>query len=265
MGENRTSSKKGDCFSDDILYAFVRGTLELPAEKEIIKHLSVCQECLLEAKVLIDVETFFEKKKGMRDRISEFEKEIFLKVNELVKIEEGTPILKVMMDDLEKNQIALISKKLNATERIKSLKSALSFPFEVVPLGATRGEVQRGKVYSIGEALIVSIEAPRDGHIAVFHYDSEGNLRLVFPRKKDDVTFAKSKEEKRIGMKVTEPAGKQWLKAVFFGRQVIEPEKICLEEDTTGLAAIEGFLDAIPNLEKDEWMEAEYEFEVLGM
>jgi len=169
---------------------------------------------------------------------------------------------KIPLSDLIKNKILSITKRLNLIEQITSLKSILTFPLEIVPLGATRGPEEQKNLYSVGQTVVLSIEAPRDGHIAVFHYDSEGNLRLVFPRKKDDVTFAKSKEEKRIGMKVTEPAGKQWLKAVFFGREVIKPPKIGLEEDTSGLTTIEAFLDAIPNLKKDEWMESEYEFNV---
>ena len=47
------------------------------------------------------------------------------------------------------------------------------------------------------------------------------------------------------------------VETVFFEKELIGPEKMELDNDVSGLAIIEAFLDAIPNLKADEWMEAE--------
>ena len=49
---------------------------------------------------------------------------------------------------------------------------------------------------------------------------------LIFPREKGDVSLVKSGQEKRIGMKIEEPIGKQWLKIVYFEKELIRLEKI---------------------------------------
>jgi hypothetical protein len=170
---------------------------------------------------------------------------------------------KVPLVELIKDKLAGLSKRWNIIERIESLKSGLTFPLTVAPLGATRGAEQQKNAFSVGQSVLLSLEPPQDGYVAVFHYDSQGNLRLIFPRKKGDVSLVKSGEEKRITMKVTEPIGKQWLKAVFFQHDLIKLEKLDPEDESSGLAMIEGFLDALPNLKTGEWMETEHEFEVV--
>jgi hypothetical protein len=105
MTKNKATLKTSNCISEDNLYSFIRGNLDLQTEREIIKHLSVCQDCLLEVRALIDLEDFFENKKGLR--ISDLEMEIFKEIKESPKEDEQTPTLWLMLNNAVMKEIKL--------------------------------------------------------------------------------------------------------------------------------------------------------------
>ena len=153
-------------------------------------------------------------------------------------------------------------KKETLIERLIGLSTALRFNFAVAPL-STRSGGRQGKNFNIGESIDLKFDPPRkmDGYLTVFQYDEKYNLKIVFPRNKDDILFVGKDEKRGLLLAATGPKGKHYLKAVLTPRQVIDSETIKSSADILYLT--EEVLSSIKRLRDGEWMEAVAEFEVV--
>ena len=119
--------------------------------------------------------------------------------------------------------------------------------------------------YFPGERIVISVESPekRDGFLAVFHYDEEYNLAMIFPDRPGVDTSLKAGIEKRIGIEAARPVGKHYLKAIWTAKQIIDPEKVKFEGDASAAALIKNFLTSVHTLGRERWFETVSEFEVI--
>lgn len=128
----------------------------------------------------------------------------------------------------------------------------------------TRHDGLHEDTYYPGKQIVISVESPekRDGFLTVFHYDDEYNLAMIFPSKPGVKTFLKAGIEKRIVIEAAKPLGKHYLKAIWTSKQIIDPEKVKLEDEAGTAALIETFLTSIHTLRSEDWLESVSEFEV---
>jgi hypothetical protein len=55
---------KPECLSDNLISAFLSGNPDPITTKRILKHIMICPDCAANVRAWIDVEDFFDKKKG---------------------------------------------------------------------------------------------------------------------------------------------------------------------------------------------------------
>jgi hypothetical protein len=157
------------------------------------------------------------------------------------------------------NQVPLI-------EKLKQLVSSLSIPvYSFAADGlATRGEAAETEKnqYAIDDSIVFCVPITSDGHLVILHYDESEKVSLVYPAGSGDSTFVRGESEKKISGTVTGPAGKQNFKVIWTSQQLMDPEKINfnIEEDIEH--AINEFLDALAELEEEQWIETDYGFDV---
>jgi hypothetical protein len=151
-------------------------------------------------------------------------------------------------------------------EKLKQLVSSLSIPvYSFAADGlATRGEaaeIEKNQ-YAIDDSIVFCVPIKSDGHLVILHYDESEKVSLVFPTGPGDSTSVQGGSEKKISGRVTEPAGKQNFKVIWTSRQLMEPENINFNSEEDIERAINEFLDALTELEDEQWIETDYGFDV---
>jgi hypothetical protein len=155
-------------------------------------------------------------------------------------------------------------------ERIKGLISKVSFPVSIdtPALEAVRGlrrEDTPGTVKQ-GDALRLIVQAPADGHVAVFHYSHEASeARLVFPCCASDQTRVIGDQKASIVEgEVEGPAGLQLFKIIWTKEQLIDPLQINWADPAVVNEAVQEFFSKLEGLIPDEeWQETAYEYQVV--
>lgn len=130
---------------------------------------------------------------------------------------------------------------------------------------ATEEEGPQIAKYSPGELINISISIPekKEGHLILFHLDEENNLNMIFPNNPSDDTFVKGKDEKRVGITVTGPLGKHYIKAILTPNMIIKPQETNFDDDNKVARTIARLLKHINTLNKTEWLEAVEEIEIV--
>ena len=145
--------------------------------------------------------------------------------------------------------------------KLLDLKSKLidQLHYEVYSLDAVRGVSEETDVYNVNDKIVFSIDIPRKGTLTIFHFDEEGNINLIFPSNTEDNIEVESGGNKRIGIKVSKPIGKQIVKAILMFKKIPKPK----EKDYKDNTAISKLVEAASELEAQDWMEAIYEYRVI--
>ncbi|MBF0121095.1 MAG: DUF4384 domain-containing protein [Desulfobacterales bacterium] len=119
----------------------------------------------------------------------------------------------------------------------------------------------KNKEYFIGEQCVFEIEAPNDGHIVVFHHDTNKKVKIIFPQKTYDNSFIAKEKKLEIHHTIQEPEGKHFFKAFWTSQQLIKPENIDFNNEDKITSIIE-YLKSVLKLDAKECLELIFEFEV---
>jgi hypothetical protein len=178
-----------------------------------------------------------------------------------------------LCDPCAREALRLTWKLENQTEslwtKISDFVSSLSVPVSIYApaLESVRGvepEPQE-RCYTRGTDLVISIEAPADGYMTVFHGCEETQkVELVFPLESDDdPRVLAGKEISPIAGTVEGPAGKQWLRVFWTREMIMDPTAYRLEDVLERERASEAFLDAMEYLDKADFAIGTWEYTVV--
>jgi hypothetical protein len=101
-----------------------------------------------------------------------------------------------------------------------------------------------------------------DGYLVILHYDDDEKVTMVFPAGPQDDNFLIGGSEKKISGKITGPTGKQFFKAIWTLRKLLDPKNINFDDDEGVEQEINFYLDALDELKEGEWIEMAYGIEV---
>jgi len=162
--------------------------------------------------------------------------------------------------------------KILLFQRLKALVSPLSLMIEARYVSAiefaTRGSIpaERNKEvqnqFAEGDQILFCVDVPADGYLVVLHYDEAGKIQLVFPHDTEDKTFASGGSEKKISGRVTGPAGKQYLKAIWTSKEFMDPKQINFANEYEIEKSIAKFIEGVEKLAEADWREVVYEYQV---
>ena len=216
--------EKGPHPTREMLYDYVLNWTDQADDEKIMDHIAFCPVCSKEVLSIMKIE--HELEEDMLDWV---------------------------------NQVPLI-------EKLKQLVSSLSIPvYSFAAEGlATRGDAAETEKnqYVIDDSIVFCVPIKSDGHLVILHYDESEKVSLVFPSGSGDNTLVRGGSEKKISGTVTGPAGKQNFKVIWTSRQLIEPENINFNSEEDIEQAINEFLDALTELEEEQWIETDYGFDV---
>jgi hypothetical protein len=217
--------EKGPHPTREMLYDFVLNWTDQTGDESIMDHMAFCSVCSKEVLSIMKIE--HELEEDMLDWV---------------------------------NQVPLI-------EKLKQLVSSLSIPvYSFAAEGlATRGDASETEKnqYAIDDSIVFCVPIKSDGHLVILHYDESEKVSLVFPAGSGDSTFVQGGSEKKISGTVTGPAGQQNFKVIWTSRQLMGPEKINFNNEEDIEHAINEFLDALAELEEEQWIETDYGFDVI--
>jgi len=220
----KESVEKGPHPTREMLYDYVLNWTDQTDDESIMDHMAFCSVCSKEVLSIMKIE--HELEDDMLDWV---------------------------------NQLPLI-------EKLKQLVSSLSIPvYSFAADGlATRGEAAKTEKnqYAVDDSIVFCVPITSDGHLVILHYDESEKVSLVYPAGSGDNTFVRGESEKKISGTVTGPVGKQNFKVIWTSRQLIDPAKINFNNEEDIERAINEFLDALAELEGEQWIETDYGFEV---
>jgi len=226
---------------------------------------------IVKAKELVGKATELEKQGSLHEAIKCL-KEAFVRRPRDEDIEKR--IIKIQTELNKRESTRILRERANLViDELKSMASKAPLPFIIVPyeeisvmpdFNAVRGGAEPKKItYTIGERIVIRIKAPMDGYLALFQYDDENNLRLLFPHEATDETFVEASKEKNIGIEAKKPLGKHYLKAIWTSTQIIDPKKVNFTEKSEINSTIEKLTNSVQKMKPDEWMVSVKEFEVV--
>jgi hypothetical protein len=212
--------------SDDMMYDYVLRRLSEKDEDKVLDHILTCRVCL---------------------------EEVF----RMRRIE----------DDLKEHVLEWADRQ-PALERLKSLVSKTSFEMflqlpalELARHGAKGDECLKCQA---GDPVVISLEAPADGYITVFHWHEEtGEVTLLFPQSEDDQSRVSKGQEVSVSGEATIPVGKQGFKAIWTKGPLKVHEQHVLHAESGSIPFIEEWFDELIDLSEGEFAEAELRYEVI--
>jgi hypothetical protein len=118
--------------------------------------------------------------------------------------------------------------------------------------------------YTLGSDLFISMEAPADGYVTVFHGCEETLRReLVFPLYfNDDPKVGEGWGLLPFSRKVEGPRGKHWLNVFWTRVRAFDPEGLDPNDEIALDEAVEGFFDLVESLPSEDWRSTIKEYEV---
>ncbi len=210
----------------DELYNYVLGWLSREESLSVMDHLVLCGKCLRE-------------------------------VVHIRQLEE------VLTED------ALVrADKISWIDKVKSLVSKLSFPSNIhmpEPEFVRGGEPELlDSGYTPGTKLVISVEAPADGYIFIFHCCEEtGEVKLVFPLfPEDDPKITAGQHRVTVEGRVEGPPGKHFFKIFWTAVSVIDFANIDFQNEEQLDAAKLEFFESINELNEAEWQATIHEYTV---
>jgi hypothetical protein len=220
----RERIEKGPHPTGEMLYDYVLNWTEDIDDEKIMDHIAFCSICSKE-------------------------------VLNIMKIEQ----------DLEEDMLDWVNKQ-SLIQRLKNLVSSLSLPVYGFPADSlvtrTKTSEEEKYQYAVGESMVFCVPVTSDGYLVIIHYDEDGKVTMVFPTGPQDDNFLSSGTEKKISGKITGPTGKQFFKAIWTSRKLVDPKKITFQNDKGVEHVINKFLDALDKLNAGEWIEMTYGIEV---
>jgi hypothetical protein len=153
-------------------------------------------------------------------------------------------------------------------DKVSNFISSLSFPVSIhaPALEAVRGASEdKERRYTPGTELTISVEAPADGYVTVFHGCEEtGESKLVFPwQAKDNPRVSEGQRVQLIRGDVEGPPGKHFLKVFWTRERPPDPRKFDLHNDEQREQAEREFFDVLCNLNEEDWRTATRYYEVI--
>ena len=120
--------------------------------------------------------------------------------------------------------------------------------------------------YRPGTDLFLSLEAPEDGYVAIFHVcEVTGEVKLVFPLEPTDNPKVTTGEQLApIPGTVEGPAGKHFLKVFWTRVSLLDPRNVNLQDEQVRDAVVEDFFDALEDLSEGDWRSTTTEYEVVA-
>lgn len=153
--------------------------------------------------------------------------------------------------------------------KLRNFVSSLSFPVAIYapalePVRGTMADQERR--YKPGTDLVLSIEGPDDGYVAVFHGCEEtGKVELVFPvEPEDNPRVAAGQEMPPITGKVEGPSGKHWFKMFWTRQPQFDPPELDLATEYGRHLALEEFCDRVAQLSADDFRINVVEYDVVN-
>jgi hypothetical protein len=149
--------------------------------------------------------------------------------------------------------------------RLNNLESKEHLLCKTLPLGIIQKAEEKNNIYSMGDQIIISIEAPKhkDGYFFILNYDDKSHLRFIFPSKSTDNNSIKASETKRVVTSTSFLSEQQYIKVIWSSDRIVVPEKINFEDEYDQLDTMESFLCKISDVDENEWMESICELRIL--
>jgi len=154
-------------------------------------------------------------------------------------------------------------------ERVKSFISKLSFPVYVhapalEPVRRTTTEPLERR-YKPGTELVIYVEAPADGYVAIFHACEESQeVELVFPLDPtDNFRLDAGVNTYLIEGVVTEPIGMHSFVAFWTRVLLLDTSETDLQDKAVREEMVERFFDAIEDMDENDWRSTTTEYEVV--
>lgn len=224
----RQTEEGPDHPSGEVLYDYVLGWMDRDFTARILDHLILCRKCLEE-------------------------------VIRIRNIEET-----LTTDTLNRaDKVSLYSR---ITEFISNLSFPVSLEFPALEAERSTASDEESGSFAPGDELMVTLEAPADGYVAIFHGCEEtGQVKLVFPLyATDNPRVSAGQEMPPIEQTVERPPGKHWFKVFWTRGKVFDPEALRPDDEAVLEEVVEGFLDAIESLPSEDWRCATEEYEVVA-
>jgi hypothetical protein len=210
----------------DELYEYVLGWLDRKESLLIMDHLVLCGRCL----------------------------------REVIKIRR-------LEEELTEDALARAD-KVPLLDRLKGLLSKLSFPVSIYEpaFGAVRGADQapEEREYKSGTDLVLSVEAPADGYVTIFHGCEEtGEVELVFPwKRKNNPKVSGGQRVEPIRGETEGPPGRHFFTLIWTRERPPDPRKFDLHNEEERKEAEKEFLDDLCKLNEEDWGTATLYYEV---
>ncbi len=87
--------------------------------------------------------------------------------------------------------------------------------YNILHHGLSRHSSVKNKLYFAGDKITCEIYIPKDGKLLLIHYDDKCNITFLFPIKESDNINVKAGEKVAIGIELSKPTGKNYLKAIL--------------------------------------------------
>jgi hypothetical protein len=152
-------------------------------------------------------------------------------------------------------------------DRIKRFLSEPSFLFLVQRPVFARGAEPDLELssYSPGTEIILTLEAPADGYVAIFHgCEATGEVRLVFPLlPEDDPKVRAGQQVGPIRGHVDGPQGKHFLKAFWTANLLLDHTGLDLQDEEEMETAKFSFFEKLEGLDTTDWQATTHEYSVV--
>lgn len=152
-------------------------------------------------------------------------------------------------------------------ERVKSFISRFSFPVSIA-LEPVRGAepVPQKSCYAPGTKIFISVDAPADGYVVIFHCCEEtGEVKPVFPLfPEDNPKVSVGQHWVPVEGRVEGPHGEHFFKVFWTAKALLAWADINLQDKKQLEAAKSKFFEQLEGLGPEEWQEATYEYSVVG-
>jgi tetratricopeptide (TPR) repeat protein len=280
--------KKGETHLEELKMGYLRKELTENESRFMNWHLRQCKDCRddLELKTILfsifeenrkHIDLLLEKaqtylNEGSLDKarncceealeLNPGDRELKKKVKQILEIHERLDI-----EHFKHKAENLIQKLNNLKHEISILfRLTKSIPSIIAPsLGALEVDDSKENVFKVGDTIELCIQIPqeRDGYLTVFHYDAKYNFRLLFPETSSDSVFVRAGGEKYLPIEVNQPLGLQYLKAIWTSQKLLNPKDVDFGNTSNVIHSVGIFVEAITDLELDQWRESTIEFRVV--
>jgi hypothetical protein len=159
--------------------------------------------------------------------------------------------------------------RLPLLDRVKSFISQLSFPVSVYapalePVRGVETEPQE-RCYAPGTKLSISVYAPADGYVVIFHCCEEtGEVKPVFPLLPEDNPKVSAVQHwVPVEGCVEGPQGRHFFKIFWTRMPLLDLTDLDLQDLEQSETAKSRFFEGLEGLDAADWQETTYEYSVV--